>query len=760
MKHLIIISLVFFFTACGGGGSESPKVEKPTSDVSDNNDNTKPNSTDSASDDSTAPLLVSLTTDTEEGAITLTFNEPLDTVEPSVSDFQITQDGESLTPDFIAIDDNQLIVTINGLTDSALQVTYKPGEKPIRDAAGNESSGFVQMVVSDGYIRGAEIYADANSDGIADESELVDDLTTDALGQLLVDGEYIDSQIIVKGGINVDTGAINLLQLSAPVGYSVINPLSTLVQQIIASDGTQTIDQAEAQLTQAFGLTLGEGLDLSSYDPISDISENAVANRVATSQIATFLAIAAAADASVDSDSSNIEASVLDNLTELVKSTSEPIKQDANTVEEIFSDDQDNQYDVDIEAATTAIIDMETIKDNTGSVIIEEAVEEIIQAQAIAIDKKSPAIPTLELTADSNSGVSDSDAHTNQTNPTVTVSFDTQSLDGSAVIAGDYIELFDDGVTIASYELQQSDIDAGFYTTNLSDLADGSELTATIKDLGGNESEESLSTIIDTFAPIITSAKNAIIGPLDEDSVIYTATVDNSSDASGEVSFSLEDTTLYLIPGKSSISIPVVTELTQLVYVSSSIKSEDGLQETVVVSYTSEDESTTGLGLRVHFDSSKIDVKEEITNIDTNSLIGSGAVESDSFDLDNDNTTDKYIIIAWGSLNGSWPGSVPIDLATITFNITEGASGTSAINFSYSSNAAGYDFFGQNHEVVITEESDTTESKLTIDPVTGEVMLVGELNPVGQSEYSFAIIATDLAGNESSQTVTLTVNNN
>jgi hypothetical protein len=750
MKVIILILMVFLVSACGGGGSDTTNTKESTSSILDANNY----------NDSIAPQLESLNTNIEMGTITFIFNEPLYGVEPAVSDFQITQNGVSLTSNFIALDDNSVIVTMNDLSAGALQIVYTPGQNPIKDQAGNEAAGFIQMVVSDGYIRDAEVYADTNNNGISDQGELIVGLTTDAQGQLLIDDEYRDYPIIIKGGVNIDTGAVNLMELTAPAGYSVINPLSTLVQKIIAFDDSQAVDQAEATIIKALGIILTGDKGLSNYDPISDVSENAIANRVVSTQIAILLAVAAAADAGDNSGGSNIEASVLANITELVNTTAEPIKPDANMVVDILSDAQSIQYPVDIDSATTAIVELESIKQNSGSVIVAEAMAEVIQVQAKAIDRKSPGAPRLELSAnsDSDTGIFDSKTLTNDINPSVKISFDTQSIEGAAVIAGDLIELFDDGVIVASYELKQSDIDAGYYTTDLTDLTNGSEIIATIKDMGGNTSNESASINIDTLPPVITSEKNSSISAVDVNSVIYTATVDNYFDEIGEVSFTLEDTTLYIIPGESSISIPLASTSTQNVYVSSSVKSEDSSQETIIISYNAEDKTTTGLGLRVHFDSSTLSVSalSDILDID---LIPSGGIESDDKNFDLDESTDQYIIFAWASLFGEWPGLAPVDLATITFDIAEGTTGTSAINFTASSNAAGFDFDGQNHEVAITGESVTAESKLTIDPVTGEVMLAGELDAAVQSEYSFTITATDLAGNENSQPVTLTVNN-
>ncbi|MGB2401742.1 MAG: hypothetical protein ACPH7H_08120, partial [Porticoccaceae bacterium] len=70
---------------------------------------------------------------------------------------------------------------------------------------------------------------------------------------------------------------------------------------------------------------------------------------------------------------------------------------------------------------------------------------------------------------------------------------------------------------------------------------------------------------------------------------------DDTADISGGVTFSLVDSTGYVInngsesedtgPVASEVNIPELVAGTQMVYVSSSTKSEDGTQETVVISY-------------------------------------------------------------------------------------------------------------------------------------------------------------------------------
>ena len=79
--------------------------------------------------------------------------------------------------------------------------------------------------------------------------------------------------------------------------------------------------------------------------------------------------------------------------------------------------------------------------------------------------------------------------------------------------------------------------------------------------------------------------------------------------------------------------------------------------------------------------------------------VATAAPNADTSDLDSDTDTDSFILAAWASIFGTWPGSVPMDLMTLTFNIESGASGTTPINIMTTSSAAGFTFDGQNHTV-------------------------------------------------------------
>ena len=195
------------------------------------------------------------------------------------------------------------------------------------------------------------------------------------------------------------------------------------------------------------------------------------------------------------------------------------------------------------------------------------------------------------------------------------------------------------------------------------------------------------------------------------------------------------------------INVPAPAASTQQVYVSSSTTSEDGTQETVVISYNSDSAATTGLGLDIHFDSSKVSASD-ITALVGTDLLVNGSIKSDDSDLDGDASTDQIVSFGWASLFGNWPGSESADLAEITFDIAEGAEGTFDLNFTASSTAAGYTFVGQNQEIAIQT---VVQPPLTIDSATGDVTL--NVNPDFESVESYDFIVVANAGTDSEEQV-------
>jgi len=149
-------------------------------------------------------------------------------------------------------------------------------EITIRD---NEVTHF--GLVSDGLVSGATVFFDMNGNGVHDgfeTSTVTDKLGTyqldlpinqyDQNGDGLVDAK--DGSIVAFGGLDTATGLPLEHPLSAPPSASVVNPLTTLVSALLASDGSLNESQASAKVGEALGLD--SAVDLLSYDMINAAS--------------------------------------------------------------------------------------------------------------------------------------------------------------------------------------------------------------------------------------------------------------------------------------------------------------------------------------------------------------------------------------------------------------------------------------------------------------------------------------------------------
>jgi hypothetical protein len=141
-------------------------------------------------------------------------------------------------------------------------------------------------------------------------------------------------------------------------------------------------------------------------------------------------------------------------------------------------------------------------------------------------------------------------------------------------------------------------------------------------------------------------------------------------------------------------------------YVSASIDTtviSPGELITLTVMYTStNNELSTGLGLNLHYDSTKLfqAMPENILEIDNLGY----QFSQDTEDLDGSSSTDKLFKVNWAALNGNWPAGydLPVTLFTITFKATDSFSDT-ALNFSASSSAAGFDFNGESVALTLNQ---------------------------------------------------------
>jgi hypothetical protein len=164
---------------------------------------------------------------------------------------------------------------------------------------------------------------------------------------------------------------------------------------------------------------------------------------------------------------------------------------------------------------------------------------------------------------------------------------------------------------------------------------------------------------------------------------------------------------------------------------------------TVGYDVSDDDSSLTGLGLRVHYDSSVLTFVE-LSDVFATDNISSGGPENDTDDFDNDSSTDKYLTANWASLFGNWPGSLPTELVTATFTVADDDTlDSTVINFSAASNAAGYQFESTPYNMEIIIGSFDFDGNGVTDALTDGLMLLRYTFGLSGSAVTDGAIAGD-----------------
>ena len=97
----------------------------------------------------------------------------------------------------------------------------------------------------------------------------------------------------------------------------------------------------------------------------------------------------------------------------------------------------------------------------------------------------------------------------------------------------------------------------------------------------------------------------------------------------------------------------------------------------VAIVYESTDRGpATGVGIRVHYDSSQISI-DSIAKTLRQGKVGV-QIKQDLSDYDNDPSTDRYINAGWADVNGAWPISIdqPVDVLNLMVTTVADFSGT------------------------------------------------------------------------------------
>ncbi|MDB5870630.1 MAG: glycosyl hydrolase, partial [Ramlibacter sp.] len=118
---------------------------------------------------------------------------------------------------------------------------------------------------ADGYLSAAKVFVDTNGNGELDPEEF--SIPTDGAGSFHIPADKASGDLVAYSGTDIMTGTAFAGVMTAPAGSTVINPLSTLVQELFSSGHVGSV-QAGSNLVKA-ALGLPAGLNLLNYDPLS-----------------------------------------------------------------------------------------------------------------------------------------------------------------------------------------------------------------------------------------------------------------------------------------------------------------------------------------------------------------------------------------------------------------------------------------------------------------------------------------------------------
>lgn len=202
-------------------------------------------------------------------------------------------------------------------------------------------------IVADGYISNARVFRDEIKNNTYDSGEPF--VLTNSDGEFSGLGGSADKPIVVDGNdggaVDVSTGVTFSAVLSAPAGSKVVNPITTIVNELLqdSSSGATTVEQANQLVANTFGLTGavedGSLVDFTKFDAISgtifndDDTQSTLDNAdmvTATQGVATYVANLVVAGANEKGGDVSAAAattrSIISNIKEIVKNNqSSPI---------------------------------------------------------------------------------------------------------------------------------------------------------------------------------------------------------------------------------------------------------------------------------------------------------------------------------------------------------------------------------------------------------------------------------------------------
>lgn len=231
-----------------------------------------------------------------DGSLLIVMENGAELIVPE-SQYQVAEDGTILVGDAVIAaafdagsqpvedggvmglgDGGAIMAAVGGIAVAGLAVAAASS------SSSSETPDTVGFVI-DGYIAGATVFYDENGNGVLDEGEI--STTTDASGSFALPGG-VDAPIVAFGGFDISTGLQSTLTLSSPAGSTVVSPLTTMVQSLVAEGAS--VEAATSAVAAAMGLD--PATDILNEDPIAEGNDALFAAGV---KVAQFLTLAEAA---------------------------------------------------------------------------------------------------------------------------------------------------------------------------------------------------------------------------------------------------------------------------------------------------------------------------------------------------------------------------------------------------------------------------------------------------------------------------------
>jgi beta-glucanase (GH16 family) len=188
----------------------------------------------------------------------------------------------------------------------------------------------------------------------------------------------------------------------------------------------------------------------------------------------------------------------------------------------------------------------------------------------------------------------------------------------------------------------------------------------------------------------------------------------------------------------------------QVISVSSTPNAARGRTITLDISYdvSSNENQLTGLGLRLHYDSTKLEFAGVNNVLTTDNIINGDSSQPDDENFDLNTATDRFVPLAWASLFGNWPNvELPTALFSITFNVGIDVAvdniEITTIGFSKSSNATGYGFSAADFDLQIMPATWDFDSNGNADALTDGLLLLRHAFGLNGEVLTGGAIASD-----------------